>query len=57
MSDGIYVVIMLSVVLVVGIVCVPSMFRRKCAECGKNNPLDATRCVACGEPLHRPDTT
>lgn len=55
MSDGLYVVLMLSVVLVVGITCVPSMFRRECPACGARNPLDAKRCVACGKPLPRPD--
>jgi len=54
-SDGLYVVVMLSVVLIVGITCVPSMFRQDCPECGARNPLDAKRCVACGKPLPRPD--
>lgn len=51
MSAMAYLVITLGVIVLVGIMCVPSLVRKNCRECGARNSLDATECTTCHAPF------
>jgi hypothetical protein len=42
-----YLLVMLSIIGLVSVISVPSLFLKKCPKCGKRNLLDAVRCKAC----------
>lgn len=48
MSTEVYLWVMVGIIAVVTCISVPSLFWKKCPQCGKRNGLDATVCKACG---------
>ncbi len=42
-----YLVVMVGVMLVVVLISVPSLFTKRCPQCGHKNPLEASRCRSC----------
>jgi len=51
MDKTVYLAVMLGVIAVMCAVTIPSLFRKKCSECGARNSLDATACVRCKKPF------
>lgn len=51
MTPTVYVAVMLGVILLITIAVTPSLFRKKCSECGARNSLDAKTCAKCGAPF------
>ncbi len=51
LSSTLYLVIMVGIIALVTLVSVPSLFLRKCPECGKRNSLEAPVCRSCGAAL------
>ena len=48
MSSGLYLFIMLGVILLVTFISIPSLFRKKCPNCGTKNWIEADTCKKCG---------
>lgn len=48
MFTTVYLAVMLGVILVIALVCVPSLLRKKCRDCGARNRLEAKQCSQCG---------
>jgi uncharacterized OB-fold protein len=42
---------MLSIIAVISVASVPSLFFRKCAKCGKRSGIESSNCKHCGEPF------
>jgi len=46
--DKLYLAVMLGIIVVVFAASVPSLFRKKCRQCGAKNGLEARACKQCG---------
>jgi len=46
-----YLAVMISIIAVVTLISVPSLFLKRCPKCGKRNLLSETACKACGTEL------
>ena len=55
MDKSVYLAIMLGVIAVMCAVTIPSLFRKKCSECGARNSLDAKECAKCKAPFRDDD--
>ena len=47
-SSNLYLAIMLGVILTITAVSIPSLFRKKCPNCGSKNWIEAKVCKKCG---------
>ena len=47
-TNTIYLVVMLTIVTIVFLVSVPSLFFKKCTSCGIRNGIEARTCKKCG---------
>lgn len=48
MSDNMFLLVMVGVIVVIFSFAVPSLIRKRCPSCGTKNGLDASKCVKCG---------
>ena len=48
MSANLYLAVMVGIIALVSAISVPSLFSKRCPQCGKRNALDAHACKACG---------
>lgn len=51
MTRTLYLVVMLGVIVTITLVSVPSLFTKKCQNCGIRNWLEAKKCRKCGAPF------
>lgn len=51
MDVSFYLIIMVGIVFVVAVLSIPTLFMKKCPNCGKRNFLEATVCKACHTPF------
>jgi len=54
-TANLYLALMLGVMAVCLIVSIPSLFRKKCPNCGVRNGLDAKTCKSCQVPFAEED--
>ena len=47
MDKTVYLVVMSGIIVAMCAVTIPSLFRKKCSECGTRNALDAKECARC----------
>lgn len=48
MSGKLYLLIMLGVIFLITAVSIPSLFRKKCPNCGAKNWIESKTCKKCG---------
>ncbi|HNR31090.1 MAG TPA: hypothetical protein PKI11_09390 [Candidatus Hydrogenedentes bacterium] len=48
MSPTVYLIIMLSVILGITAIAVPSLMWKRCPRCGRRNALEEATCRGCG---------
>lgn len=51
-----YLMVMVSIITVVTLISVPSLFLKRCPKCGKRNLLNESVCKACGAKLPEHDS-
>lgn len=51
MPVNVYLAVMVAIILFITLISVPSLFLKKCPQCGRRNPVDAAECKACGGEL------
>lgn len=50
-TEQMYLVVMVGIIAVISAIAIPSLFFKKCPQCGRRNRLDANTCAACGAAL------
>lgn len=55
MDKNLYLAVMVGVIALMCAVTIPSLFRKKCSECGARNSLDAKECARCKAPFRDDD--
>jgi uncharacterized OB-fold protein len=48
MSDSVYLVIMVGIVLLTTVVTLPALLMKRCAVCGRRSLVDTRICRGCG---------